>query len=68
MVAYLLPIWGICLGFFVLNEPIQQGLVLGTALIIGGIAFVNTDRGSVVALATKIRAAASRSAPSAAER
>ena len=68
MVAYLLPIWGIALGFFILNEPIQQGLVLGTALIIGGIAFVNTDRGSVAALATKIRAVASRSAPSAAER
>ena len=46
MVAYLLPVWGIALGFLVLNEPIQSGLVLGTALIIAGIAFVNTDRRS----------------------
>jgi len=44
LVAYLLPIWGIALGFIVLNEPLQQGLILGTALIIAGIAFVNLNR------------------------
>jgi len=49
LVAYLLPIWGIALGFFVLNEPIGQGLVLGTALIIVGIGFVNVDRRTFVA-------------------
>ena len=47
LVAYLLPIWGIVLGLVVLNEPLGQGLVLGTALIILGIAFVNVDRGQL---------------------
>jgi drug/metabolite transporter (DMT)-like permease len=47
LVAYLLPIWGIALGFLVLNEAIQSGLILGTALVIVGIAFVNLDRDSV---------------------
>jgi drug/metabolite transporter (DMT)-like permease len=55
MVAYLLPVWGIALGFFVLNEPIQSGLVLGTLLIIAGIAFVNTDRQTVGSLASRLR-------------
>jgi len=55
MVAYLLPIWGIALGFVVLNEPIQQGLVLGTGLIILGIAFVNTKRESLAGGAARAR-------------
>jgi len=61
MVAYLLPVWGIALGFLVLNEPIQSGLVLGTALIIAGIAFVNTDRQSAAATVNKARAAVRQS-------
>ena len=61
MVAYLLPVWGIALGFLVLNEPIQSGLVLGTALIIAGIASVNTDRRSAVATVNKARAAVRQS-------
>ena len=48
LVAYTLPVWGIALGWFVLAEPIHTGLVLGTALIIVGIAWVNRD--STVAL------------------
>jgi drug/metabolite transporter (DMT)-like permease len=55
LVAYLLPVWGIALGFVVLGEPIQTGLLLGAALIIIGIAFVNRE--STVGLA---RAAAFR--------
>lgn len=55
LVAYLLPIWGIALGFLVLNEPIQSGLILGTALVIAGIAFVNLDRTSVAALRARWR-------------
>ncbi len=41
LVAYTLPIWGIALGFLVLGEAITSGLVVGTALVIAGIAFVN---------------------------
>ncbi|HVM29485.1 MAG TPA: DMT family transporter [Candidatus Limnocylindrales bacterium] len=41
LVAYTLPVWGIALGWLVLNEQIHEGLVLGTALVIGGIAIVN---------------------------
>jgi drug/metabolite transporter (DMT)-like permease len=41
MVAYLLPIWGIVLGALVLSEAIHPRLLIGTALVIGGIALVN---------------------------
>ena len=46
MVAYLLPLYGIALGALVLNEPVDGRLVLGTALIIGGVALVNSNLGS----------------------
>ena len=46
LVAYLLPIWGIVLGALFLQEPVDARLLLGTALIIGGIALVNMRRGS----------------------
>ena len=46
LVAYLLPIWGIALGALVLAEPVDARLILGTALVIGGIALVNR-RGSL---------------------
>jgi drug/metabolite transporter (DMT)-like permease len=46
MVAYLLPLYGIVLGAIILNEPIDGRLILGTALIIGGVALVNTRLGS----------------------
>ena len=45
LVAYLLPIWGIVLGAIVLSEPIDARLILGTALVIGGIALVNRRGG-----------------------
>ena len=44
LVAYLLPIWGIALGALVLQEPIDARLILGTALVISGIALVNQRR------------------------
>jgi drug/metabolite transporter (DMT)-like permease len=44
LVAYLLPIWGIILGALVLSEPIDGRLVIGTALVISGIALVNLRR------------------------
>jgi drug/metabolite transporter (DMT)-like permease len=46
MVAYLLPVFGITLGALVLNEAIDARLLLGTVLVIGGIALVNSKWGS----------------------
>ena len=45
LVAYVLPIVGIVLGFLVLHEPIDGRMILGTALIIGGVALVNSRYG-----------------------
>ena len=41
LVAYLLPVYGIVLGFLVLNEPVDMTLLAGTALVIAGVALVN---------------------------
>jgi drug/metabolite transporter (DMT)-like permease len=41
LVAYLLPVVGIVLGYLVLQEPIDATLVTGTALVIAGVALVN---------------------------
>jgi drug/metabolite transporter (DMT)-like permease len=46
LVAYLLPIWGIGLGALVLSEPITANMIVGAALIIGGIALVNSRYGT----------------------
>jgi drug/metabolite transporter (DMT)-like permease len=46
MVAYLLPVVGIALGALVLQEPIAPSTFLGTALVIGGIALVNSRYGT----------------------
>ena len=60
LVAYLLPIWGIALGFLILNEPIQSGLILGTALVIVGIGFVNLNRQTLTAGVGRLRARSAR--------
>ena len=41
LVAYLLPIVGITLGFIFLQEPVDTRLIIGTGLVIAGIALVN---------------------------
>jgi drug/metabolite transporter (DMT)-like permease len=46
MVAYLLPVVGIALGAVVLQEPLAPSTLLGTALVIGGIALVNSRLGA----------------------
>ena len=46
MVAYLLPVFGIALGALVLHEPIDARLIIGTALVIGGVALVNSKYGA----------------------
>jgi drug/metabolite transporter (DMT)-like permease len=45
LVAYLLPVFGIGLGIF-LGEPITANRILGTVLIIGGVALVNSRHGT----------------------
>jgi drug/metabolite transporter (DMT)-like permease len=45
MVAYLLPIVGIVAGALELNEVVDAGVLLGTALVIGGVALVNSRFG-----------------------
>lgn len=44
LVAYLLPVFGIALGVLV-NEPVTPNRILGTLLIIGGVALVNSRYG-----------------------
>ena len=46
LVAYLLPVWGILLGVAVLQESRRYGVLLGTALIVGGVALVNARFGA----------------------
>jgi drug/metabolite transporter (DMT)-like permease len=46
MVAYLLPIWGIVLGVIVLGERVDATVLAGTALIMGGVALVNSRFGA----------------------
>lgn len=41
LVAYVLPVVGIVLGFLVRQEPIGVTLIAGTALVIAGVALVN---------------------------
>jgi drug/metabolite transporter (DMT)-like permease len=54
LVAYLLPVWGIALGFVVLAEPIHAGLAGGTALILAGIALVNSRSGVLRRLIARV--------------
>ncbi len=44
LVAYIIPIFGLVLGAAVLQERVDTRMILGTALIIGGIALVNLRR------------------------
>jgi drug/metabolite transporter (DMT)-like permease len=45
LVAYEIPVVGIFLGFFVLNEPLDIRLLIGTGLVVGGVALVNSRYG-----------------------
>ncbi len=51
LVAYVIPIVGIALGSLVLHEPIDARMVAGTALVIGGVALVNSTYGRQVVFA-----------------
>ena len=56
LVAYLLPVYGIALGALVLHEPIAATTLLGTGLVIGGIALVNSRYGTRPIFAARNRA------------
>ncbi len=45
LVAYLLPVVGIVLGYVVLAEPVDARLIVGTGLVIAGVALVNSRFG-----------------------
>lgn len=45
LVAHEIPVVGIVLGFLVLQEPIEGRLLIGTALVVGGVALVNSRFG-----------------------
>jgi drug/metabolite transporter (DMT)-like permease len=45
LVAYLLPVVGIVLGYLVLDEPVDARLIVGTGLVIAGVALVNSKFG-----------------------
>lgn len=45
LVAYLLPVVGIISGALVLDEKVDARVILGTALVIGGVALVNSRFG-----------------------
>ncbi len=45
LVAYVIPVVGIVLGYLALQEPVDGRLLIGTVLVIGGVAFVNSRFG-----------------------
>lgn len=45
LVAYVIPVVGIVLGFVVLSEPVDVRLLVGTGLVVGGVALVNSRFG-----------------------
>ena len=45
LVAYLIPVVGITLGYLVLQEPVDARIIVGTALVIAGIGLVNSRFG-----------------------
>jgi drug/metabolite transporter (DMT)-like permease len=60
--AYLLPVYGIALGALVRSEPISPSTLLGTGLIIAGIALVNARVGTRVLFVRERREVAASSA------
>lgn len=46
-VAYVMPLWGIALGAIFLGEVIDAGMIVGSALVIAGIALANSNRAAL---------------------
>lgn len=64
LVAYLIPVFGLVLGAVVLRERVDAGLLVGTTLIVGGIALVNLRRTKARQPGSIVAAAAAGQAPS----
>ena len=45
LIAYVIPVVGITLGFLVLAEPIDARIIFGTALVVAGVGLVNSRFG-----------------------
>jgi drug/metabolite transporter (DMT)-like permease len=45
LVAYVIPVVGIVLGYLVLAEPVDGRLILGTLFVVAGVALVNSPYG-----------------------
>jgi drug/metabolite transporter (DMT)-like permease len=45
LIAYVIPVVGITLGFLVLAEPIDARILFGTALVVAGVGLVNSRFG-----------------------
>jgi drug/metabolite transporter (DMT)-like permease len=45
LVAYVIPVVGITLGYLFLQEPLDARIILGTALVITGVGLVNSKYG-----------------------
>ena len=54
MVTYLFPVVGVTIGVVVLNEVLDARLLLGTGLVVLGIAIVGLRYDAVVSLATRM--------------
>jgi drug/metabolite transporter (DMT)-like permease len=54
MVTYMFPVVGVTLGVLVLNEVLDARLLLGTGLVVLGIAIVGLRYDAVVSLATRV--------------
>jgi len=63
LVAYVLPVVGIVLGFFVLQEPLDGRIIAGTALVIAGIGLVNSRFGRRVVFGRSVPQPAAVSPP-----
>jgi drug/metabolite transporter (DMT)-like permease len=54
MVTYMFPVVGVTIGVVVLNEVLEARLLLGTGLVVLGIAIVGLRYDAVVSLATRV--------------
>jgi drug/metabolite transporter (DMT)-like permease len=54
MVTYLFPVVGVSIGVIALNEVLDLRLLLGTGLVVLGIAIVGLRYDAMVSLATRV--------------
>jgi drug/metabolite transporter (DMT)-like permease len=54
MVTYVFPVVGVTIGVVLLNEILDARLLIGTGLVVLGIAIVGLRYDAVVSLATRV--------------